>query len=341
LVNQEERKTMQKNSNRRGLALGAIFALVASLFATAPASANMVDGANIGVYPVAENGTTTSAFVGTLVDDFPIYVQARPGNAALTSGATVIFRVQKTAGTNMDVVVSASATATDMNTVTSTSPAAPTATQGYMQAGSTSITVSAVVGPNGVAHLNFKASSASGLASWSAVTLLVTVFQDNQGGVSNDIINTDEWRTTQTVSLLHPTAITRTLTATALAVGTNGVTVSATVTGVNLANISGQFRLAYSTSASTSFVGAAVTAADAFARGGIVSRSAGITAIAGTETYEFSLRYHTAAPSSVTDGSRVGALLASTATRGTATALVVEVSEGPTRSQPAEPQLPD
>jgi hypothetical protein len=60
----------------------------------------------------------------------------------------------------------------------------------------------------------------------------------------------------------------------------------------------------------------------------VVSRSANITPIAGTERYEFSLRYHSAAPSAVTDGSRVGALLASTATRGTATALVVEVEEG-------------
>ncbi|BDP99798.1 hypothetical protein [Aquiluna sp. KACHI24] len=317
---------MQKNSNRRGLALGAIFALVASLFVSAPAQA-ATDGANIGVYPVAENGTTSSAFVGTLVDDFPIYVQAKPGNTSLAN-TTVIFKVEKTAGTNMDVVVSASATATDMSAITSTSPSAPTATQGYMQAGSTSITVAAVVNASGVAHLNFKASSASGLASWSAVTLKVTAFQDIQGGVSNDTINSDEWFTTQSVTLLHPTALTAVLSNSALGVGTNGVTVSATVTGVNLANISGQFRLAYSTSASTSFVGNNVTAAQAFARGGIVSQSAGLTTIAGNEKYEFSLRYHSAALSAVTDGSRVGSLVTVTASRATATALVVLVEAG-------------
>ena len=68
---------MHKNSNRKGLALGAIFALVASAFAgVAPAqAAPAVAGANIGVYPAA--GTT---FVGTVLEDFPIYTPALAGS---------------------------------------------------------------------------------------------------------------------------------------------------------------------------------------------------------------------------------------------------------------------
>ena len=325
---------MQKNSNRRGLALGAIFALVASLFATAPASANMVDGANIGVYPVAENGTTTSAFVGTLVDDFPIYVQARPGNAALTSN--VVVRIEKTAGTNMDVVFSASGSVASLQGVTASSPVA--SRSGVIQAGSSSATVSAIVS-GGIAHLNFVASSTSGLASWSPVTLRITVFQDVQGGAPNDVINSDEWRTTQTLTFLHPSALERTLTVTPVVSGSPRLTASSTVTGVNLANLGGTFKFARSKSGTVELFDKNVTAAQAFARAGAVTDSDEVTGgVQGGDVFTVGLYYfpeNAANTTAITNGITVSSLVTVTAGGVTATALVVTVTTGANASQSA------
>jgi hypothetical protein len=319
---------MQKNSNRRGLALGAIFALVASLFVSAPAQA-ATDGANIGVYPVAENGTTSSAFVGTLVDDFPIYAQAKPGNASLTN-STVIVKIEKTAGTNMDVVVSTSLAVVNASAVTSESPAAPAADH-LIKAGSTSTTVSAKINAAGIVHLNFKASSVSGLASWSAVTLKVTIFQDTQGGSSNDIINSDEWFTTQTVTLLHPKDITRTLTVDAVTSGSPRLTISSVVSGVNLANLRGSFKLAYSTSGTTALTGDTFTAAAAHLRAGSVTASQAIASpgVQGGDKYGVVLYYYASgATVNVASGITVSGVVSVEATKTTATALVVEVEEG-------------
>ncbi len=322
---------MQKNSNRRGLALGAIFALVASLFVSAPAQA-ATDGANIGVYPVAENGTTSSAFVGTLVDDFPIYAQAKPGNASLTN-STVIVKIEKTAGTNMDVVVSTSLAVVNASAVTSESPAAPS-NDHLIKAGSTSTTVSAKINAAGIVHLNFKASSVSGLASWSAVTLKVTIFQDTQGGSSNDIINSDEWFTTQTVTLLHPKDIKRTLTVDAVTSGSPRLTMSAVVSDVNLANLRGSFRLAVSTSGATTLAnnaaGDTITAAAAHLRGGKVTASDVISGgVQGGAKYGVVLYYYAPGASiDVASGITVSGVVSVEASKTTATALVVEVEEG-------------
>ena len=70
--NQERKKDMHKKSDRKGLALGAIFALVVSLFGPPPAAQAATDGSDIGIYPT--EGTT---FTGTVVSDFPIYAQLK------------------------------------------------------------------------------------------------------------------------------------------------------------------------------------------------------------------------------------------------------------------------
>jgi hypothetical protein len=269
---------MQKNSNRKGLALGAVFALVASLFATAPASA-ATDGANIGAYPVL--GTT---FAGVVTEDFPVYAQLKPGNPnADFTASNVVFKVEKTAGTAMDVAISASAAAISMQDATSESHTVDNEGN-TLVAGSTSTTVSAVISSNGIAHLNFAASSASAYASWSAVTLKVTAWIDTQGGAKNDVIDSDEWFTTFTVTLVRPESLTGTPSITAANTGDEVVTVSATVGGANLANLSGEFYLAmsssglvYSTGANASSasvrVGTEVAAATLALRSGVLSQS--------------------------------------------------------------------
>ncbi len=322
----KERKLMQRNSNRKGLALGAALSLLVSLFATVPAANAATDGANIGAYPVA--GTT---FAGTVVEDFPVFVQLKPGqtNAAFDSN-NLVFKVEKTAGTNMDVRVSASGTAVNAATWTSVSPTVG-ATEPLIQAGSASATVSGVVNASGVAHLNFKASSASGVASWSAVTLKVTAWIDNQGGVKNDAVDSDEWFTTFSVTLATPAGITSTLTATEPSEGGRYYTVSGTVTGLNLENLDGKFFLAASSSAalydtnanslsdSSVVTSSALTGTAVALRAGVVSTSFNVYSVPAKASFSAALRYQ---PTGNTDTIYAGYLLGSVVTAGASAATI-------------------
>jgi hypothetical protein len=275
---------MQKNSNRKGLALGAVFALVASLFATAPASA-ATDGANIGAYPAL--GTT---FAGVLTEDFPVYVQLKPGNTYADFATDLVFKVEKTAGTGMDVAVSASGSVTAMDLVTSASAAASFSK--IIPAGSVSRTVSGIVA-GGVGHLNFKASSVSAYASWSPVTLKVTAWLDNQGGAKNDLVDSDEWFTTFTVTLVKPESLGAAITVTAPNAADSVVTVSSVVSGANLANLSGNFWLAMSSSGAiytgpvSTQVSSPVGSATLALRAGVLSSS--FTVVSGSMSEDVSV----------------------------------------------------
>jgi hypothetical protein len=343
---------MQRNSNRKGLALGAAFSLLVSLFATVPAANAATDGANIGAYPVA--GTT---FAGTVVEDFPVFVQLKPGqtNAAFNS-TNLVFKVEKTAGTKMDVRVSASGTAVDAASWTSVSPAVA-ATEPLIQAGSASATVSGVVNASGVAHLNFKASSASDVASWSAVTLKVTAWIDNQGGVKNDAIDSDEWFTTFSVTLTTPGAIASTLTATEPSEGGRYYTVSGTVTGLNLDNLSGTFFIGASSSAalydtnadgtsdSATVYSGALTGAAVALRAGVVSSSFDVYTVPAKASFSAALRYIATGgnASTIYDGYLVGSVAKAGAAAKTITALVTTVAESDhaTSSNQAVPVRPN
>ncbi len=331
----ERNKLMQRNANRKGLALSAALSLLVSLFATVPAANAATDGANIGAYPVA--GTT---FAGTVVEDFPVFVQLKPGqtNAAFSS-TNLVFKVEKTAGTNMDVRFSSSATAVNGASWTSVSPAV-SAEVPLIQAGSTSATVSGVVNSAGVAHLNVKASSASGVASWSAVTLKVTAWIDNQGGVKNDVIDSDEWFTTFNVSLTTPGAITSTLTATEPSEGGRYYTVSASVTGLNVENLDGKFFLAVSSSAALYDTNANGTSDSATAytaglsgstlalRAGVISSSFDVYTVPAKATFSAAVRYlPTGSVSTIYDGYLLGSVVNAQAAAKTITALVATVAE--------------
>ena len=318
---------MQKNSNRKGLALGAAFALVASLFVAAPAQAAAVDGANIGAYPAA--GTT---FTGVLVSDFNVYTQLKPGsvNSAFDSN-NLVYKVEKTAGTNMDVIISASSVATNLTSVATTS----NAVSDVIAAGDTSETASAIVSSGGASYLNFLATSTSDVASWSPVTLRVTAWIDNQGGAKNDVVDSDEWRTTFTVTLIQPTSLTATTTMTQPTEGDTVLTVSSVVSGANLSNIRGAFALALSTSGAASFSGGVTVlvanelASSAVAlRGGVVSHSATVNAIAGADSFSASIRYdNDGTVGTIYQGYLVGNVKVNVASAATITALVATVAE--------------
>jgi hypothetical protein len=326
---------MQRNSNRKGLALGAALSLLVSLFATVPAANAATDGANIGAYPVA--GTT---FAGTVVEDFPVFVQLKPGqtNTAFASNK-LVYKVEKTAGTNMDVRVSASGTVVDGQTWTSVSPSVASQSEILIQAGSTSATLSGVV-LNGIGHLNFKASSASGVASWSAVTLKITAWIDDQGGANNYTVDSDEWFTTFNVTLTTTGAIASTLTAVEPGQGGNAYTVSGTVTGLNLENLSGKFFIAASSSAalfdgdgdslsnSSVITSSPLTAPAAALRAGVVSSSFNVYTVPAKASFSAALRYQpTGTTNTIYDGYLLGSVVTAGASANTITTLVTTVEE--------------
>ena len=303
---------MQKNSNRKGLALGAIFSLIASVFAvSAPASA-ATDGANIGVYPAA--GTT---FVGTLAEDFPTYLELKPGQSeADFSSDFLTFKVERTAGFDMDVIISASGTvATDLSSATSVSSGVSKVMAAAAAADSSTFAGIVSTANTGVAGLNFVADTTSAAASWSKVTLAVTAWIDSSGGARNDVVDADEWFTKFTVTLLNPLALTGTLTMTQPNDADTTITISGTVTGLNTANLSGHFFIGASSS-DTVFTGPAsvfeaidIQGPAVAARGGVVSASPTLAGVSASDTISAALRYSPTNPSDIYSGYLIGSVV--------------------------------
>jgi len=337
---------MQKNSNRKGLSLGAIFALVASAFVgVMPAQAAATDGANIAVRPA--QGTT---FVGTLLEDFPIYAQSLPGNANSNSNfvGQLMWKVERTSGHDMDVVFSTSEAVQAMTATGS----ATTARSGGISASAVadSATTSALVGGSThVAFLNFRVSSASGVASWSPVTLTVTTWIDEVNGALDEL-DPDEWRTTQTITLLHPTALATGATIGALSALDTLVTVSANAL-VNASNLSGKFfwhvtssagvfdasditAAGTDTTASSTLVGGAALTA----LGNVVSLSFVATPFSASQTLSAALRYDesgTGTPSSTLGYATSNVATATVAAVGASSLLIDSVVSDDVISQSA------
>jgi len=89
--NQEERQMlMQKNSQKRGIALGSVLALLASLFAgVMPAqAADAVNGDKIALTPLEG---PVSNFNGSILEDFPVMAYLLPGVSTSSSQASYRF----------------------------------------------------------------------------------------------------------------------------------------------------------------------------------------------------------------------------------------------------------
>ena len=278
---------------------------------TAPANA-ATDGANIGVYPAAG-----STFVGTLAEDFPTYLELKPGlSEADFSSDFLTFKVERTAGYNMDVIISASGTvATDLSSATSASSGVSKVMAANTEADSSTFAGIVSTANTGVAGLNFAADTTSAAASWSKVTLAVTAWIDSSGGARNDIVDADEWFTTFTVTLLNPLALTGTLTMTQPYDADTTITISGTVTGLNTANLSGHFFIGASSS-DTVFSGPAsvfeaidITGPTVAARGGVVSASPTLAGVSASDTISAALRYSPTNPSDIYSGYLIGSVV--------------------------------
>jgi hypothetical protein len=283
------------------------------MFGYVPAAQAATDGSEIGAYPVA--GTT---FAGALVSDFPVFTQLKPGSSL--SFSNLVYKVEKTAGTNMDVMFSTS----DVSLMAATSTSQVTVSTSNIVAGSVSATASAVVASN-IALLNFKAHSTSNVASWSPVTLKVTVWADTQGGVKNDVVDSDEAFTTFTVTL---GTVTGALTLTQPLAGDLTVSATSTITGANLSNIKGTFFLAMSSSANiyasaaSVLVNAAQSGSAVALKGGVLSTSITVVSLSASQTVSAALRYiPTAGAAAIYDGYLLGSVQALGASAATITAL--------------------
>ena len=257
---------MQTKSNRRGLAVGAVLALLASFFGAAPASYATTAGAHIDIRPLSNAAATN--FGGLLEEDFPIYAQLKSGvtNAAFSagnltwkithvSGATGVFAVATTTSAtvgaaNPGLVV---ATGTDASTSAQISLATTTVTGDSVSnvasfshttsAGAlkTSVTLSAKVSSTGLAPLFLAAASSSAFTTTSPNSVFdVTIFIDDFGGQNGDLDVGNEWYSTQRITLYGTGNVSPSISVGSPNAGYTMATVSATLNSLNWSNLNGK-----------------------------------------------------------------------------------------------------
>ena len=301
---------MQSKNNRRGLAIGAIFALVGSFFTFAPA-ANAADGDHIAIRPLSNQ--STSNFSGLLTEDFGVYAQLLTGathaNSNFAAGTAynnsrVLWEVTRVSGA-LDVLVLATTYSSTVSGVanvglnnsatgrgSNSSQILVDATQKgtvfsnftSVNSDKTSMTISARVSAGGIAPLYLRAKSSSGIVSSSPNLVVdVKVFVDELGGV-NGKYDEGEWYTTQRVTLYASSRVSPTLTVGSPSKGDRFVTASATLNTINWSNLDGKLFLAVSSSETTKVfnkvtggtnqvTSSPITMQQASARAGVVSES--------------------------------------------------------------------
>jgi len=315
---------MQSKKNRRGLAIGAIFALIGSFFTFAPA-ANAASGDHIAVRPLSNQ--STSNFSGLLTEDFGVYAQLLTGashaNSNFSAGGSVLWEVTRVSGA-LDVLVLSTTfsstvsavsniglnlSATGRGSASSEIVVEGSATKGAtysnfvaVHSDKTSKTISARVTAGGIAPLFIRAKSASGIVSSSPNLVVdVKVFVDELGG-ANGKYDEGEWYTTQRVTLYATSRVSPTLTVGAPAKDDTFVTASATLNSINWSNLDGQLFLGVSSSDTAKvFTGSngggnqvtssPITMQQASARAGVVSASFTTNALAAGTKVGMQLRY--------------------------------------------------
>jgi len=250
---------MQTNSNRKGLALGAIFALLLSTFGlSAPAvAADAVAGAQIEIRVGA--GADDDNFNGVIFEDFPVLSLLKPGvtNTQWANG-NVYYEVTKISGA-MDVILSTYSTAiADGATASALTPPNTDVTYPsisaviYSQNSTSSVhpainsvntTFSATVTAGGVSTLSVRAvTGSSGLATSTSptVVLQIKIWVEDRFN-ENGTWETIEPYSVQTVTLHSAAAIPGTVTLTTPVDGDTKLTVSAAVSTINYGALSGAF----------------------------------------------------------------------------------------------------
>ncbi len=235
---------MQKNSNRKGLALGAIFALVASLFATAPAA--QANEAGLVVEPIV--GTSY-----TMVNTEDFILSTRLGSQVQADRAGALkYIIEKSGTVGYGLSISHTVSSTIVQTTEFPVLAGNSATMSNM---ATTSTISVVAAPNATAsfasknQLRLQLWSFSNLTSASpAATVTVTAFLDLNG---DGLVTGTEPNTKVTISFVSTKNIGATLNLVQPVAGDVRVTTSATLSGVNFEQLNSTFVVGILTSGVT------------------------------------------------------------------------------------------
>lgn len=289
---------MIKKENRRGFALGAALAMVASLFSAVPANAAATEGANIAVR--AESGPA-AVYGGLLTEDFPIYAQLLPGvtnTAFATSSAgvsQVVWEAVETTGL-YDIVIGTGGTSVDLGATSSTSRTLSSKVDFYGASFSATVDAQAVGYSSdensssqtaraislstdvtgGKSYFSVKAVSSSTITSKSPNAVVqVTVWIDEVGG-TNGTRDADEWYTVKTITLYGSDNVSVAKTVTGISEASTKLTISAVVSGLNFQNLGGRYFLYAEDIAGgdDSTVSSLVTATQLYERSGVLSASA-------------------------------------------------------------------
>jgi hypothetical protein len=226
---------MQKNKNRQGLALGAIFSLVAGIFVGAPA-AQASTANNLTIVPSA--GTS---LVGLVTDDFALQVTLDPSVATTVGYSKLKYQITHASAWNV--------LATTSNTATVAALAANVDTASVAVVSQSPLTKVVTPSPAAGAAKNTLAirlatGSASIPTSVSAeVAVTVVAFIDNV--VEDGALSSGEWSVSTVVTLKPWSALAGSVTLTAPQAGDVWATASAAVSGVNLDQLDGNFELAF------------------------------------------------------------------------------------------------
>lgn len=269
-VNQEERTSMQINSQKRGVGLGAVIAMVASLFiGVQPAMASTaVDGANLALTPKAG---AVDNFNGTIIEDFALTSYVLPGQSISNFAAgTVKWEVTRVSGAvDIAVDISRSQTAIADNTTVSGATGAvgfntlSAVIPAYQTTASLIATVTAgdmgaTAFTNSATGIVIKALTTSGAVTLSNVTAVVDVkiWVENTS-TNNNQHDANEWYTIKRVTLHAVSAVPVSgASITQMAPQDTTITVSATVGALNFDNLSGTYNvLMNSTTTSFGIVG--------------------------------------------------------------------------------------
>jgi len=221
---------MFKKDTRRGLALGAAFSLVASLFGAAPAA--LADETSVVVAPFA--GTSNTMLI---TEDF--IVKTRLGNDQDSSKINNLkYYIEKPAGYELSI----------SNTVSSTAISAFDST--FHVTTMTGADTDSVVVPTGpsttaVNQLRVQLWSASNPTSISAaVAVKITAFLDID---PDGVFDTSEPHESYTVNFVPWSTFGASVNLTTPVVGAQTLSATAAVSGVNIEQLNGQFDLQFVT----------------------------------------------------------------------------------------------
>jgi len=270
---------MQTVKNRKGLALGAIFGLVASLFVSTPASAATAN--NLTLVPSA--GTS---LVGLVSDDFALQVTLDPSVATSVGYSQLKYKVTHDS-TNYNLLVTTSNTSTVATLASNANSAS------YVVLTQSPLTKEFAPSPAHSTALNtiaFRLQTASGAAAVAstAATVKVTVVAFIDNVVQNGSLDSGEWSVTEVVELRPWSALGATVALTQPISGDTRATASAAVTStVNLDQLDSVFTIGLrstndGTGTSTSATNSAQTLA--LAKAGAMSASAAIASATASPT---------------------------------------------------------